>query len=279
MAEFKFSVLADNFAAIPGVKGEFGFSILMESPEFNVLFDTGTDHGIFMQNASALGIELFGTDAIVISHGHYDHTSGIAPALRIAHSAKLFIRKEAADLKCSRRLSGIEYIGLPDDSIKAIENAEKDERLQYLEEDCLELSPGIKAFRTGPRTEYPPDWPFFIDKGGDFDRDDFSDETALLVEGDSSAAIISGCAHCGLIPLYEKAATISKVPIKYLIGGTHLEKVPIPAIKAASEFFVNKDIKLYCGHCTGMNGYAYLKMNSELALHPLGAGAQFSIEL
>lgn len=48
-------------------------SVLVEEGGKRILFDTGQS-GVYIHNAEQLGISLEGLDAIVLSHGHYDHT-------------------------------------------------------------------------------------------------------------------------------------------------------------------------------------------------------------
>jgi len=50
-----------------------------------LLFDTGQGlQPVLSGNAKQLGIHLEQTEAIVLSHGHYDHTGGLGEMLRIA---------------------------------------------------------------------------------------------------------------------------------------------------------------------------------------------------
>lgn len=58
-----------------GLLAEHGLSVLVEGGK-RILFDTGQS-GVYIHNAEQLGISLEGLDAIVLSHGHYDHTGGL----------------------------------------------------------------------------------------------------------------------------------------------------------------------------------------------------------
>ena len=68
------TVLVDNMAGGGPVLGEWGVSFLVETGQHRILFDTGAGQ-VLLGNARALGIDLRGTEAIVISHGHDDHTA------------------------------------------------------------------------------------------------------------------------------------------------------------------------------------------------------------
>ena len=49
-----------------------------------VLFDTGPEDRTFEQNASRLGIDLGPVEAMVLSHGHWDHAGAMLRALQLA---------------------------------------------------------------------------------------------------------------------------------------------------------------------------------------------------
>lgn len=70
----KITVLTDN---APGREclSEFGLSYLVEADK-KILFDTGSSD-VFLKNAERLNISLDDLDAIVLSHGHWDHGNGL----------------------------------------------------------------------------------------------------------------------------------------------------------------------------------------------------------
>lgn len=76
-------------------------SLLIEIDSLKVLFDTGqTD--VFFLNAEKDGLDLSLIDALVISHGHYDHTGGVPELCRINKAAAwLSSRLEAVNKRLS----------------------------------------------------------------------------------------------------------------------------------------------------------------------------------
>jgi len=79
----KLTILCENSVGVPiGVIGEHGFACYLETEKGNYLFDTGQGFAI-VQNAIALKKDLDAIEAIMISHGHYDHTGGLPAVLRI----------------------------------------------------------------------------------------------------------------------------------------------------------------------------------------------------
>ena len=74
----KLVVLADNNTYIDQYYlAEPALSIYIENGVKKYLFDTGYSD-VYLKNAERLGIELESLDAVIISHGHNDHTGGFA---------------------------------------------------------------------------------------------------------------------------------------------------------------------------------------------------------
>jgi len=62
---------------------DWGFAALVEYGGRRILFDTGNHADTFERNVEALEIDLKRLDAVVISHRHGDHTSGLANLLKV----------------------------------------------------------------------------------------------------------------------------------------------------------------------------------------------------
>ncbi len=87
MASGKITVLVENIAGGRGLLAEHGFSFWVELGHKRVLFDAGQGK-VLCGNARRLGVRLELADAIILSHGHYDHTAGLGDALRFAPAAE-----------------------------------------------------------------------------------------------------------------------------------------------------------------------------------------------
>ena len=73
---------------------EHGLSLLIEKDNKRVLFDTGGPKGCAIQNASILGEDLSKIDAVVLSHGHNDHTGGLLDFFKLNDNAPVYLKKE-----------------------------------------------------------------------------------------------------------------------------------------------------------------------------------------
>ena len=89
LKEVTITILVDNLAR-EGLAVEHGFAVLVEAGGRKILFDTGQTGAVLGANADALGADLSGVEAMVLSHGHYDHTGGMPLALARAPGAAVW---------------------------------------------------------------------------------------------------------------------------------------------------------------------------------------------
>jgi len=71
------TVVYDNNPYSQDLKEDWGFACVIETPHKTILFDTGADGTILLDNMSKKGINTSKIDVVVISHDHYDHTGGL----------------------------------------------------------------------------------------------------------------------------------------------------------------------------------------------------------
>lgn len=80
--KIKITIIYDNNLFNPELKNEWGFSCLIEGFEETILFDTGGDGEILLDNMKNLGIDPKNIHKLLISHDHWDHAGGLKPLLR-----------------------------------------------------------------------------------------------------------------------------------------------------------------------------------------------------
>jgi 7,8-dihydropterin-6-yl-methyl-4-(beta-D-ribofuranosyl)aminobenzene 5'-phosphate synthase len=76
------TVVFDNNPYKKGLQSGWGFSCLIEGMEKNVLFDTGAEGTILLENMQKLGLTSEGIDVLLLSHAHSDHTGGVYDLLQ-----------------------------------------------------------------------------------------------------------------------------------------------------------------------------------------------------
>lgn len=74
----KITIVYDNEVLRKGLNAGWGFSCLIDN---NILFDTGGDSVVLLDNMKKLGIDPNDVKSVVLSHGHGDHTGGLSELL------------------------------------------------------------------------------------------------------------------------------------------------------------------------------------------------------
>ena len=269
------TVLTENTVSRRGLLAEHGLSVLVEEGGKRILFDTGQS-GVYIHNAEQLGISLEGLDAIVLSHGHYDHTGGL-PEFPGEVSCPVYLSGKALEDKwcLAGDGKGNRCIGVP-----WREDARELERLPLIftwEQE--EIFPGI--YLLGQISTTVPsemgEKPFRILQNGRYLPDTMEDEQLLVIRTPQGLAVFAGCAHPGILSCVEKVKkTFPGEKLYSLLAGMHLRGCPqerveetITGLKEAGFTYL---IPL---HCTGTLAIARMKMAFREELPHGGGGKAF----
>ncbi len=255
--KLRITVLIDNCVNIFKLKAEHGLSILIEKEEDKVLFDCGQS-GQLVENARFLNADLENLDAIVLSHGHYDHCGGLLEVAKQNPGVKIYGHPGIFEKKFVRQKGNLKYSGM--------ENREKYEQagLNFLlSSESIEVSRGIHATGEVTRmTDFEYVEPGFIkDDNGDYIKDEILDDQAILIEHKQGNILLMGCTHSGAVNTLKKAIDLSgRDEFLLLAGGMHLFK--------RDDFYVQKTLeemkkyrigKIVPMHCSGINHYSQFK--------------------
>ena len=248
----KITVLTDNCVRCgTTLTAEHGFSLLLETNGRTILFDTGQS-GRFLDNAQIIGAPIEAVDTVVLSHGHYDHTGGLAALSGyLSDYTKTqpdFFFHPAALCRRKRIRNNKVLINDPGEILNGYSTAHPTEGTLQIS-DGLWLLSGIEskvAFekrREGDEIEQNSVWV----------PDRVPDDAALVWEGPQGLVIIAGCAHAGICSTIEAAiAATGEERIADLIGGLHLVSASKSRIHASREYLEGCRLReIHPCHCTG----------------------------
>ncbi len=216
----KITILVDNSAG-EGLSAEHGLAMWIEADGKQILFDTGQGKSL-EPNARALGVDLGGTDLLVLSHGHFDHTGAIAQVLRRAPKADIYCHSGVVRPRYAIRNGASTPIHMPRESMTAIDRLPL-KQLHWVHEP-VPLSADIGI--TGPvprKTTYEDTGgPFYLDFDGKR-PDPIADDLAVWIRTDQGLVVCAGCSHSGVVNTLDYALSLSgESKIRAVIGGFHL---------------------------------------------------------
>lgn len=101
------TVLYNNVPHTPGCLCQWGFACLIRGTEETILFDTGGDGHVLLQNMERLGVDPGEIDCVVLSHSHGDHTGGVTALLPHLKPVRWYIPADfAARFRSSLQRAG-----------------------------------------------------------------------------------------------------------------------------------------------------------------------------
>ena len=290
----KLHILIDNLPNQynPNILYEHGLCMLLQSDEGkNYLIDTGAS-GKFIENLEILRqtdtslptVEEI--DAVIISHGHNDHTGGLRSFFEANTTAPVYLHSSIQGnlfFSCRNRGASATTPGVMEARSIGMEQslfAEYGHRFVKISEPVsitdkiaivpMEESAGTQPMPLGNKYLYKNDFP-----------DNFAHEVAVLIEfAPQQYSIISPCSHNGILNILERCtqylpfltsshgANSEKAPIRtsshgavFFIGGLHYvdylseedAKKEAAQIIQAAAYIKNHypNLKLFSGHCTG----------------------------
>jgi 7,8-dihydropterin-6-yl-methyl-4-(beta-D-ribofuranosyl)aminobenzene 5'-phosphate synthase len=87
----KITIVYDNNDYDPKLRSDWGFSCVIKFAEKALLFDTGGDGVILLENMKRMGIDPKNISAVFLSHIHGDHVGGLPEFLRQNNKVTVFI--------------------------------------------------------------------------------------------------------------------------------------------------------------------------------------------
>jgi 7,8-dihydropterin-6-yl-methyl-4-(beta-D-ribofuranosyl)aminobenzene 5'-phosphate synthase len=261
---------------------QWGLSLLLQSQRGDeartLLLDFGYTAEALTNNMELLGVDPSQIDALILSHGHYDHFGGLIGFLqksREVMSADLTLYAGGEDNFCHR------YGRTPTEGqFTDFGVLDRRELATLRVSTALADRPTIvsgHAFTTGPisRTSFEKVLPntmveYAIRDGLGCDASHFTPEelqgkivpdehphehaTCFNVK-DRGLVVITSCGHAGIINTVRQAQEVSGVnKLHALVGGFHLGPAPVPYIaQAVAELKALEPDVIVPMHCSGLN--------------------------
>jgi 7,8-dihydropterin-6-yl-methyl-4-(beta-D-ribofuranosyl)aminobenzene 5'-phosphate synthase len=221
-----------------------------------------------------------GADAIVLSHGHYDHVGGLESALSAAPQAPLFLHPRAVEAKFS---GSDPKIGARRISILFVETESfrrGNRRVVATAEPC-EVVPGVWTTGEIPRMNDFEDTggPFYLDAALT-QPDPLLDDQALYLPTATGVIVILGCAHAGVVNTLRHIARLTRAaPVRALFGGLHLENAsPRRMDETVCALHAVQPRQMGFCHCTGLAAIRRLWSEFPDACLPAHAGLCLEFE-
>jgi 7,8-dihydropterin-6-yl-methyl-4-(beta-D-ribofuranosyl)aminobenzene 5'-phosphate synthase len=240
---------------------EPGFSALVRIEKAGrkrtLLFDTGVSPNGMVENMRRLGIDPRDVEVIVLSHGHWDHVTGMEGLVGVLGRTSLPVMIHP-EFWSHRRISfpGLEPAVFPSTSRAALQEmgfAIVEERQPSFLLDGAVLITGevdrTTAFETGFHGHQAL-------RDGSWQPDPLIlDDQALVVRlRDRGLVILSGCGHAGIVNTVRYARRLTgHDAVAAIVGGFHLsgpmfEPIIEPTVEALAELSPSL---LIPAHCTG----------------------------
>jgi len=233
-------ILFDDETINKRLRTGWGLSFLIDQ---KILFDTGEDGHLLLENMRDLKVNIDRITAVVISHDHWDHTRGLWEILKNKEGLKVYacpgfspeFKKEV------RRLKG-----------EIIES----EKVTKITEDI---------FVTG-------------EIAGEY-KGKYIPEQALVIKTDKGLTIITGCAHPGIIEIVKQIKKdLGNMKVGFVFGGFHLVDKYRPEIRSIAEELKEMGVKkVGPTHCSGYDAQLIFEEVYEDEFVSIKTGMKFEI--
>ena len=254
-----------------------------------LLFDAGPEGATFLRNAAILGVDFGAIEAVVLSHGHWDHAGGLLAAVEAVAAARpgrradCFVHPGMFAQRATQRPNGEFYVHEPVPAPDRLAQA----GASVVNTREPRLAAGGAFYISGeiPRlTKYEMGLPGHMRRSEDGKS---WEPDPLLMDGrfisvhvrDKGQFVFSACSHAGLINVLNHARSLfPRVPLYGVMGGLHLSGVTEKIIPETVADLRTFGLRLLApGHCTGWRALTAMAKVFGEELVPTAVGKKFSI--
>jgi len=178
----RFNIIFDNYKYDDNLESLWGFSCLIELEGQTILFDTGSNGRILLNNAKKMGLNFKNIDILFISHNHWDHIGGIDTIIEENPNIIMIVPNSLS---------------------------------KYLIEDLKSLVKEVIVI-DGNFTKLSP----FLYSTGTLGN--IKEQSLIIKDNNNKLYVISGCGHVGIDNILKVVIDNMHNDIKYILGGFHL---------------------------------------------------------
>jgi 7,8-dihydropterin-6-yl-methyl-4-(beta-D-ribofuranosyl)aminobenzene 5'-phosphate synthase len=247
---------------------EHGLSCLLKiqkgAEEHVVLMDAGVSSTCFFHNARVLNVDLSKVEAVVLSHGHYDHFGALVEFLNKAAEGISVILHPDAFLQRSlnipisgRRIEGVDLHEAGLEETGAV--LHKIKEASTLASDLILISGEVERV-----TDFEKGFPWAEAKiDGRWAVDPFHDDQGIAVKVKGKGlVVISGCSHAGIINTVKHCRAVAQTSkVHAVLGGFHLtgpvfEPIIGPTIDEMKKIGPDFIMPMHCTGWKAINQFA-----------------------
>jgi len=252
-----------------------------------LLFDAGPAAATFQRNTEILGVDFGSIEAVVLSHGHWDHAGGLLAAVesiarsRVGGRFACYVHPGMFRQRATKRPDGQLYVNelVPDPERLSGAGAEvvNTTEPQSVADGAFYVSGEI------PRvTTYEAGVPNHLTRSADgqsWEPDPLiMDERFVSVNVKNKGQFVfSACSHAGLINVLTHARSVfPSVPLYGAMGGLHLSGINERVIPETVADLKQFGLKMLApGHCTGWRALSQMAREFGEELVPSAVGKKY----
>ena len=247
--------------------GEWGFSGLVEADGHRVLVDTGAHPDTVLQNARDLKIDLSDVKEVVLTHNHWDHTTGLLTLRRE------LMKKNPAALSIAHVGRGI-FWSRPspageDNPMIAIRKQYEATGGKFVEHDgAVEMFPGAWLSGPVPRKFPERNWSVSgkVETPQGLLEDTIPEDQSLVLKTARGLVVVTGCGHAGIVNILTYASqAFPNEPVDAIVGGLHLFSATDEQLGWTGDKLKEFRVASLMGaHCTGIEAVYRLRDRAGL---------------
>ena len=232
------TILYENNPSNVDLETDWGFACLIERADKTILFDTGGNGEILIDNVRKLGLADTRIDAVVLSHNHGDHTGGLSAIMQGRPGVKVYLPT-----------------GFPDEFGEQVRALGCE---PVVADESVTICPGCRTTGT-------------LGKGR-------IEEQGLCVETDKGWVLITGCAHPGVHKMAAAATKLVDDKLHLVVGGFHMVQHNDSVIRNISKRLEELGVRHAAPcHCSGDRARELFKEHLGERCRLVGVGDVFQL--